>query len=63
MFSVHGVAERSLTVLAQGAVGEQRVIVGVHGTAAFAVGGAPERGLAVLARYAVGGRSTVRCHA
>ena len=45
VFSVHGVAERRLTVLARGAVGEQRVIVGAHGTAAFAVGVAANAGL------------------
>jgi len=39
-----------------GAVGEGRVVLTVHGTAAFAVGVAAERGLAVLARCAVGGR-------
>ena len=49
-------AERGLAVLARGAVGEGRVVLTVHGTAAFAVRVATERGLAALARCAVGGR-------
>ena len=56
-------AERGLAVLARGAVGERRVVVSVHGTAAFAVGVAAERGLAVSARGAVGeGRVVVSVH-
>ena len=46
--------ERRLAVLTRCAVGERRVIVAIHGTAAFAVRVAAERGLAVLARGAVG---------